>query len=73
MKESQTQDNIVVRWDIGLNKKRIAYFTVRRCSSGSLTEHVVDASSTSGLRLSSAWCLVMSFASSPREVCCFIR
>lgn len=24
---SQTQDNIVVRWDIGLNKKRIAYFS----------------------------------------------
>lgn len=23
----QTQDNIVVRWDIGLNKKRIAYFS----------------------------------------------
>ena len=22
----QTQDNIVVRWDIGLNKKRLAYF-----------------------------------------------
>ncbi|KAK2552912.1 Regulator of nonsense transcripts 1 [Acropora cervicornis] len=27
LKESQTQDNIVVRWDIGLNKKRIAYFS----------------------------------------------
>lgn len=26
LKESQTQDNIVVRWDIGLNKKKIAYF-----------------------------------------------
>jgi len=26
VKESQTQENIVVRWDIGLNKKRIAYF-----------------------------------------------
>ena len=24
---AQTQDNIVVRWDIGLNKKRIAYFS----------------------------------------------
>ena len=24
---TQTQDNIVVRWDIGLNKKRIAYFS----------------------------------------------
>jgi len=26
MKESLTQTNIVVRWDVGLNKKRIAYF-----------------------------------------------
>jgi len=26
VKESQTQENVVVRWDIGLNKKRIAYF-----------------------------------------------
>lgn len=26
LKESQTQDNIVIRWDVGLNKKRIAYF-----------------------------------------------
>ena len=26
MKEQQTQDNITVRWDMGLNKKRIAYF-----------------------------------------------
>lgn len=26
LKESQTQENISVRWDQGLNKKRIAYF-----------------------------------------------
>nr|XP_009629282.1 regulator of nonsense transcripts 1 homolog [Nicotiana tomentosiformis] len=26
MKESQSKDNITVRWDIGLNKKRVAYF-----------------------------------------------
>jgi hypothetical protein len=26
MKESQSKDNIVVRWDVGLNKKRVAYF-----------------------------------------------
>ncbi|KAL0409294.1 UNVERIFIED_CONTAM: Regulator of nonsense transcripts 1 [Sesamum radiatum] len=26
MKESQSKDNITIRWDIGLNKKRIAYF-----------------------------------------------
>lgn len=30
LKESQTQDNIEVRWDIGLNKKMIAYFTVAK-------------------------------------------
>ncbi|XP_031564537.1 regulator of nonsense transcripts 1-like [Actinia tenebrosa] len=27
LKESQTQGDIVVRWDIGLNKKRLAFFT----------------------------------------------
>ncbi|XP_047978236.1 regulator of nonsense transcripts 1 homolog isoform X1 [Salvia hispanica] len=26
MKESQSKDSITIRWDIGLNKKRIAYF-----------------------------------------------
>lgn len=26
LKESQTQENIEVRWDLGLNKKRLAYF-----------------------------------------------
>ncbi|KAL3834964.1 hypothetical protein ACJIZ3_009700 [Penstemon smallii] len=26
MKESQSKDNITIRWDIGLNKKRVAYF-----------------------------------------------
>eukprot|EP01130_Rhizamoeba_saxonica_P017060 TRINITY_DN8101_c0_g1_i1.p1 TRINITY_DN8101_c0_g1~~TRINITY_DN8101_c0_g1_i1.p1 ORF type:complete len:1019 (-),score=224.94 TRINITY_DN8101_c0_g1_i1:160-3216(-) len=26
MKESQTQENIIVRWDKGLNKKRVAWF-----------------------------------------------
>ncbi|XP_022243255.1 regulator of nonsense transcripts 1-like isoform X3 [Limulus polyphemus] len=30
LKESQTQDNIEVRWDIGLNKKIIAYFTIAK-------------------------------------------
>eukprot|EP00124_Ichthyophonus_hoferi_P000001 Ihof_evm1s1 gene=Ihof_evmTU1s1 len=28
MKEAQTQSNIVVRWDMGLNKKRVAYFSM---------------------------------------------
>ena len=27
MKEAQTQEGVTVRWDMGLNKKRIAYFT----------------------------------------------
>jgi len=31
---SQTQDNITVRWDLGLNKKRIAYFTIPKTDSG---------------------------------------
>uniref|UniRef100_A0A1D1Y515 Regulator of nonsense transcripts 1 n=1 Tax=Anthurium amnicola TaxID=1678845 RepID=A0A1D1Y515_9ARAE len=26
MKESQSKDNLTIRWDVGLNKKRIAYF-----------------------------------------------
>lgn len=30
----QTQDNITVRWDLGLNKKRIAYFTLPKTDSG---------------------------------------
>ncbi|KAF7128128.1 hypothetical protein RHSIM_Rhsim11G0009100 [Rhododendron simsii] len=32
MKESQSKDNLTIRWDIGLNKKRIAYFVFRRCA-----------------------------------------
>lgn len=34
LKESQTQDNIVVRWDVGLNKKRIAYFNLPKANDG---------------------------------------
>ncbi len=34
LKESQTQDNIVVRWDVGLNKKRIAYFHFSKANEG---------------------------------------
>ena len=26
LKESQTQENVSMRWDLGLNKKHIAYF-----------------------------------------------
>ena len=28
LKESQSQDNIVIRWDRGLNKRWIAYFSL---------------------------------------------
>jgi regulator of nonsense transcripts 1 len=34
LKESQTQTDIVVRWDIGLNQKRIAWFTLPKLESG---------------------------------------
>lgn len=33
MKESQSKDNITIRWDIGLNKKRIAYFVFPKVAS----------------------------------------
>jgi len=36
LKESQTQDNIVVRWDLGLNKKRIAFFNLPKANDGML-------------------------------------
>ncbi|XP_029498168.1 regulator of nonsense transcripts 1-like [Oncorhynchus nerka] len=36
LKESQTQDNITVRWDLGLNKKRIAYFSLPKTDSGDM-------------------------------------
>ncbi|PAA59120.1 hypothetical protein BOX15_Mlig025056g3 [Macrostomum lignano] len=32
LKESQTQESISVRWDMGLNKKRIAYFQFSRAN-----------------------------------------
>jgi len=34
MKESQTQNGVTVRWDIGLNKKRIAYFALPKADNG---------------------------------------
>lgn len=30
LKESQTQENVTVRWDVGLNKKTIAYFSLAK-------------------------------------------
>jgi len=32
LKESQTQENISVRWDLGLNKKRLAYFCLPKAN-----------------------------------------
>ena len=32
LKESQTQGDIEVRWDLGLNKKRLAYFTLPKAN-----------------------------------------
>ena len=40
LKESQTQDNIIVRWDVGLNKKRIAYFNFSKANEGELVLYV---------------------------------
>ena len=34
LKESQTQGNIEVRWEMGLNKKRVAYFNFPRRDGG---------------------------------------
>ncbi len=36
IKESQTQDGITVRWDMGLNKKRVAYFQFSKRSESEL-------------------------------------
>lgn len=34
LKESQTQNDIVVRWDVGLNQKRVAWFNLPKLESG---------------------------------------
>jgi regulator of nonsense transcripts 1 len=36
MKESQTENNISVRWDMGLNQKRLAWFSMPKLESGEL-------------------------------------
>ena len=41
LKESQTQDNIVVRWDVGLNKKRITYFHFAKANDGNAMKGAV--------------------------------
>ena len=36
VKEAQTQDNVRVRWAVGLNKKSVAYVGLRKTDSGTL-------------------------------------
>ncbi|KAL0792963.1 hypothetical protein Bca101_064340 [Brassica carinata] len=36
MKESQSKENLTVRWDIGLNKKRVAYFVFPKVEENEL-------------------------------------
>jgi regulator of nonsense transcripts 1 len=42
LKESQTQEDVVVRWDVGLNKKRIAYFLLSKLEQGDVRLAVGD-------------------------------
>ena len=40
VKEAQTQDNVHVRWDVGLNKKTVAYFSLQKTDSGNFNTNV---------------------------------
>ena len=42
LKESQTQTDISVRWDVGLNQKRIAWFVLPKLESGEVRLAVGD-------------------------------
>ncbi|GAA5867915.1 hypothetical protein JCM1840_003487 [Sporobolomyces johnsonii] len=42
LKEAQTQENIVVRWDMGLNQKRTAWFNLPKLESGEVRLAVGD-------------------------------
>lgn len=42
LKESQTQSDITVRWDLGLNQKRIAWFCLPKLESGEVRLAVGD-------------------------------
>ncbi|KAJ3412141.1 hypothetical protein HDV05_001179 [Chytridiales sp. JEL 0842] len=42
LKEAQTQDNVVVRWDQGLNKKHIAHFVLPKLEQGEVKLAVGD-------------------------------
>ena len=36
MKEAQTQEDVVVRWDMGLNMKRLAYLYLPKLEQGEI-------------------------------------
>jgi regulator of nonsense transcripts 1 len=42
MKESQTENDIAVRWDMGLNQKRLAWFCMPKLESGEVRLAVGD-------------------------------
>ncbi|KAI8032013.1 hypothetical protein LOK49_LG01G01572 [Camellia lanceoleosa] len=50
MKESQSKDNVTIRWDVGLNKKRIAYFVFPKLSYNMLSSpHLTSPSAVQTL------------------------
>ena len=55
-KELQTQENVAVRWDVGLNKKRIAYFTMQKANDGEL---MVGCSHITGCRINENFAVVV--------------
>lgn len=42
MKESQTENDITIRWDMGLNQKRLAWFSMPKLESGEVRLAVGD-------------------------------
>ena len=38
--EAQTQDNVRVRWQVGLNKRTIAYLTLQKTDTGTFNNHL---------------------------------
>ncbi|KAF4576358.1 hypothetical protein EYR40_000596 [Pleurotus pulmonarius] len=42
LKESQTQTDVIVRWDLGLNQKRVAWFVLPKLESGEVRLAVGD-------------------------------
>ncbi|KAJ2782592.1 ATP-dependent RNA helicase [Coemansia interrupta] len=57
MKEAQTQENISVRWDIGINKRQLVYFQLPKYELGELRVVVGDELRLShqGSQLSQSW------------------